>query len=312
VLDLLWHNVGLYRQFRAVGGRLVHANDLNVLPAAFLLARYWHAAVVYDSHELWTECNPSWSPLRRRLLALLERVLIRRAEAVVTVNRAIARELATRYGIAQPLVVMNCPPMPKLLSRPAVYNTPPKLRALYLGMLNEGRGLIELVDAAALVPELELTICGPGPMTQSIAEQIERHGLADRVHLLPPVPVTDVIDTLAHYHVGVIPYPRGTLNVELSSPIKLFEYMAAGLAVVASDLPVIREVVTEAGCGMLVEPGDVASLAAGLRRLAQDQEALTAFRRNSLQAARERYNAAAEEQKLLSTYQVLLTSQSRF
>ena len=146
---LLRNNVGVYRQFRGIGAALVHANDLNVLFAGYLLARTWRAPLLYDSHELWTQIDADWSPLMRRLYTLLERVLIRRASAVITVNEPIAAELARLHRTQRPAVVMNCPDAPSPASDPgaAPEERALPLRVIYQGMLNANRGLLELIDA---------------------------------------------------------------------------------------------------------------------------------------------------------------------
>lgn len=304
---LIRQNIAVFRQFRGVGGRVVHANDLNVLPAGVLLARYWRAALLYDSHELWTETNPAWSPFQRKLLSLLERLIIRRCDAVVTVNNAVARELAHRYGIQQPVVVMNCPEWSDTVEMPRSVRLPGRpLRVVYLGMLNEARGLQPLIDAAAATQDVELTIIGHGSQAAAVAAHAGRLNQNGRIRVLPPVDVSAVLQTLRAFDVGVIPYPAASLNMRLSSPVKLFEYMAAGLAVVASDLPVIREIIEATGCGVLVQPANIDDLTTALTTLASDPETVTAMGAAGMRAARDTYNAAAEHKRLLHIYARLI------
>jgi glycosyltransferase involved in cell wall biosynthesis len=320
---LVRNNVGVFRQFRGIGARLVHANDLNVLLAGYLLARVWKAPLLYDSHELWTQLDESWSPLLRRLFERLEGPLLRRAEAVVTVNSAIARELAQLYGTPPPLVVMNCPefvacPEAERVAqvRPLSVATgtggesapcaSPPLAVIYQGVLDaRGRGLEGLIDAAASADGINLTLRGPGSLAEPLQRRIEMLG-AHNVRIAPPVPMADLVRALDGYDVGVVSYLPLSKNFLFCSPNKLFEYMMAGLAVVCSDLPVLREVVSDADCGLLYEAGDVGSLAAALRRLAQDRSLLARYRANALRAARERYNATVEEGRLLRAYSDLL------
>jgi glycosyltransferase involved in cell wall biosynthesis len=319
---LLRNNIGVFKQFRGIGAGLVHANDLNVLPAAFLLARYWRAPLLYDSHELWVALDVSWSPFRRRLYGMLERAIIRRVDATITVNGAIAGELASRYGIARPAVVMNCPEVtasatsaadqdpPAEVDLPAAGNSSigdeRPLRVIYQGMLNANRGLIEAIDAVAGVEGVELAIRGPGALRDVLQQHIEARGLGGRACLLPPVPMHDLVSALDGFAVGLVPYLPVGMNNLLCSPNKLFEYMAAGLAVVCSDLPVLREIVESADCGLLYAPGDREALATALRTLAGDPALLARLRANARRAAERRYNAAHEEGTLLDIYARLL------
>lgn len=311
----LWHfarflygNLAVVRQFRGIGARVVHANDLDVLPAAFILARLWRAVLIYDSHELWVEQDLPWTPFYRRLLSAVEGLLIHKAAVVVTVNGAIADELARRYGIATPLVVMNCPEAPAMIAVDAPLEAPSTqpLQVIYQGLLSPNRGLEQLVEAVAKTPGVALTLRGPGILRGPLQERIDRLGLADRVSLLPPVPMVDLVPALGGFSVGVVPILPVGKSYELCSPNKLFEYMCAGLAVVCSDLPVMREVVDTAASGLLVPPGDVDAMARVLSRLADDRPLLLRLRRNALQAARERFNAEHEQAKLRTLYERVL------
>lgn len=318
---LLRNNVGLYRQFRGVGARLVHANDLNVLPAGYLLALAWGAPLLYDSHELWTELDADWSPFLRRLFGLIEGPLARRCAALVTVNRPIAAELAAAYGIPVPVVVMNCPvaqvggyPPDAERERDGSGQTASAasirepLRVIYQGMLdNAGRGLESVIDAGARVDGVVVTLRGPGARIDILQQHII-NGTATNVSLEPPVPMVKLVAALAPYDVGVVSYLPVSKNHLFSSPNKLFEYMSAGLAVICSDLPVLREVVTEADCGLLYEAGHVEALAMAMRKLAADRDLLARFKANARRAAVERYNAAHEEGKLLDVYRWLIAN----
>jgi hypothetical protein len=85
-------------------------------------------------------------------------------------------------------------------------------------------------------------------------------------------------------------------------PVKLFEYMAAELPVIVSDLPRVREIVQGADCGLLVDPLDSSSLADAMRRLADSPEERRRLGENGRNAVRERYNWGSEEAKLLELY----------
>ncbi|HXT35965.1 MAG TPA: glycosyltransferase [Chloroflexota bacterium] len=302
---LLYWNLTIFRQFRSIGAAVIHANDLNVLPAGFLLARAWRAQLLYDSHELWVEQDTEWTPFYRRLQGWLERFLIRRADAVLTVNGAIADELAARYGIARPSVVMNCPEAPDLQEPPRIEPNL-LLRTIYQGVLVPNRGLSEVVDAVAATPETGLVLRGPGNLKSDLEAQIGELGVGDRVCVADPVPMAGMVPALHGFAIGFVPIlPKG-MSYTLCSPNKLFEYMSAGLAVICSDLPVLREIVLETGCGLLVPPGDHEAIAAALQRLAADPDLLLTMRTRALTAARDRYNAEIEQRRLRAVYARLL------
>jgi glycosyltransferase involved in cell wall biosynthesis len=96
----------------------------------------------------------------------------------------------------------------------------------------------------------------------------------------------------------------------LGTPNKLFEYMSASVPVIASDFPFIREVVSQAGCGILVQAEDVEEIASAMERIVQDREGAARMGRNGLQAVQERFNWETEEKKLLALYDTLLGTQA--
>jgi glycosyltransferase involved in cell wall biosynthesis len=132
-----------------------------------------------------------------------------------------------------------------------------------------GRGLEEMIEALPLLPGLQLRAIGPGATgyRSSLLERAARLGVADQVDLPGPVAPDDVQAALAGATFGLCLIQPICRSYELSLPNKLFEYVAAGLPILASDLPVIAEVVRGSRLGEVVSPGDPSSIAAGVRRL---------------------------------------------
>lgn len=151
---------------------------------------------------------------------------------------------------------------------------PRDIDVLYCGSLKPWKGVDGLVAAMKHLPEAKLTILGPS--TPSDVERLvalaRALGVSERLTILPAVPPSQVWSFYARARVGVIPLP-GAGSVEardFTSPLKLFEMMAAGLPVVASRLPSLAEYVTDGQEGLLVAPDDSEALAAGIRRLLAD------------------------------------------
>ena len=96
-------------------------------------------------------------------------------------------------------------------------------------------------------------------------------GIQDRVTFTGLVEPSLVADHLARAMILVLPNPRSAISTNFTSPLKLFEYMAAGRAIVASDLPSIREVLADGETALLVEPGHPEALAAAIMRLLSDR-----------------------------------------
>jgi glycosyltransferase involved in cell wall biosynthesis len=277
---------------------LVHCNDYNTMwigVAAKLLAG---SAVVYDAHELWPDRNlrPEW----RAWLLLCEWLFVRMADSVVTTSPGYAKLMARRYRIEPPLLVRNVPedpPPPPPAARNGVR------RAVYFGAITRHRGLETAISALSEMHDLELRLVGPQAwgFRAELEEQARREGVADRVELLEPVAPTEAWDALADAAVGLALIEPGCLSYRLTLPNKLFEYAAAGLPVVASDVPVIAEHLARTGAGLTADPSDVRSVRAALRS-ALDRDQNARLREDALRAAAE-LTWASESKKLEHVYQ---------
>jgi glycosyltransferase involved in cell wall biosynthesis len=280
---------GLRRAGRTIGRTdVVHANDLETLPAAYLLAKELHSRLVYDAHELYSEFDPNPPRIAGAALRRIERRLARRADAVVAVSEPIGDELRRRLGV-EPIVVLNAP---ELDPRDPPEPDPGAFRAVYQGAFGTGRPLEDLIGAIRLAPSVRLTL----RVNRSARKVLERElpdDVAGRIDVRDPVPPDGVATALHGHHVGLLFDRPLTRNAELSAPNKLFEYLMAGLAVVAPDLPGLRWLGDEQ-LGVLFEPGSPESFGATLEGLAADPKRVAELRANARKAAVERYNAEAQ------------------
>jgi glycosyltransferase involved in cell wall biosynthesis len=281
------------------------AHDLETLPAAARAARAGGARLVYDSHELFTE-RTSTGRGGRLAWRAVERRLIPRADVVVTVSESIADELVRRYGVPRPVVVRNLPsgaPDDRGASplRAQLGIDGDARVALYLGGLQRGRGLEPLIRAAASMPGVVLVAMGPGHprYVDSLRELARELRAGERIVVAPPVSAAEVVRWARGADVGVAPIQDVSLSYYLSLPNKLFDYIAAGLPVVASDFPEIRRVVSEGRLGALCRPDDPADIARAIHWTIDDPERHERLRA-AARAAAVKLTWEREGQKLLA------------
>jgi glycosyltransferase involved in cell wall biosynthesis len=298
-----------------------HLHDLTTL-AGVLPALPAGTPVVYDAHELFLESGSAAmlpGPVRR-LLRRYEQRLVKRVSAIVTVNDELAAILRHRYGPRRMAVVHNCPrrwtPPDR---RPTQIRDAAGIPAdcpivLYHGGLGGQRGIEQLMEAM-LRPGLEnahLVLLGPGYLRDTYVEASRAERYAGRVHVLDPVPPDELLPWVASADIGALPIQRSTLNHWLATPNKLFECLAAGIPVVASDFPAIRRIVVDSAAGpvgVLCEPASVDAIADALRSLlALDPAADAEIRRRCLTAASERWNWEHETIALLGLYRDLASA----
>jgi glycosyltransferase involved in cell wall biosynthesis len=288
------------RAARALGpADVVHANDLDTLPAGYLLARRWRARLVYDAHELYSEFEAPTPRLARRLTLALEGVLARRADAVVTVSDGIADELVSRLALSpRPSVVVNAPP--RLEGDLHRFDGGP-LRAIYQGRLGPGRPLEDLL-AAARAHDVEVSLRIPLVDPDALRDTVAARGLDGRVKVLEPVPPERVLEALSAFEVGLLFDRPQSRNSELSFPNKLFEYLMAGLAVVAPRLESLGPLLERERVGLTYEPGRPDELAAVLERLAADRALLLELRERARRLALSRLNAETAAKTLAAAW----------
>ena len=292
---------------------LVHAMAYMGIPIGLDLGRRDHAPVVYDARDIYIHArNIARLPrLARRLFGAVERRWAHGASLVMTVNRPYAEIMARSFGLGLPAIVMNCS-----YRRPArAADTPRRFHlalalpetdqvVLYHGGLAPDRGIEQLIAALPDLPtDVHLVLLGYGSMRPPLELEVTRPEHGRRLHLLPAVPPRDLLDWVGSADVVAMPIQPTTLNHRLTTPNKLFEAMAAGAPVVASDLPGMAPIVRETGCGVLCDPTDVASIAAALRTLLDaPAKDLAAYRARALAAAQGPYSWEAQVEVLLAEY----------
>jgi glycosyltransferase involved in cell wall biosynthesis len=253
------------RGARAARPDVVHANDIATLIPGYFAARLTGAKLVYDTHE-YAVGVPYRKAVWAWLAATIERLLIRRCDAVITVSDGIAERLQNRYGLKErPTVVRNVPDLPPpgrapdLRERMGIGSAP---LVLHQGAVAEGRGGGNLVRAVARLDYAHLLFLGAdGAFAEALRELGGWEGLDGRLHFHPPVPLAELLSFTAQADVGVSLLQDTCENHRLALPNKLFEYLAADLPVVVSDLPEMRRLVTERGVGWVTDSGDPADIA---------------------------------------------------
>ncbi len=295
---------------------IYHGHDLTGLPAAVEAAKRQGGRVVYDSHELFLASGsfigrPRWA-LRR--IDRQERRWSAGVAALVTVNDALAERLGPRLAIERVVVVHNCPPRPATdlpaadRIRVAVGIAPGTPVVLYHGGFRAHRGLDVLADAVlrAELADTHLAFLGFGPLRDGLVARAVDPRAGGRIHVLDPVPPAEVVEWVASADVEAMPLQREPLNYYLSTPNKLFESLAAGTPVVASDFPGIRGVILddpEAPLGAVCDPADPAAVAAAIRSVLDlPPAARDDLRARCRRAARERWNWETESAKLVALY----------
>ena len=300
-----------YQQWRAINNEpadVYHSHDLNTLLIGWFSKRRTVGKLVYDAHELSTELA-YLGRVESLLSKLLERCLIHRADAVIVPGEFRAKYLCEKYGISPPVEIMNCPPLSRenpcsysLRERLGIADTVPVI--VYTGGLQRGRGLENLILSAAHLDRGIIVLMGWGGLEHELREMVRKEGLEEKVLFAEPVPPEDLVDHIASASIGVVIYQYTCLNNFYASSNKLFEYIHAGLPVVSSDFPALKNIVKGYQLGETFDPEDPEDIAAAINYILSDKRRCNKMRRNALEAAKI-FNWENESKKLLALYESL-------
>lgn len=297
-----WQRIGGYRSWRRLDPGLweweiaygpvidrlkpdiIHANDFKMLGVGAraklrAVAAGRSTKLVWDAHEFLPGIRP-WSDHPRWHIAQLahEREYAPHADAVVTVSVTLADLLMVEHGLAErPTVVLNAPevrptskPTRSIRSTCGLSAEVPLL--VYSGVAAPRRGLDTMVQVLPQLPDVHVAFVVASPKSAYVKELLARAAelaVADRVHLLPYVPVNQIVAFLSTADVGVIPihhYP----NHEIALITKFLEYSHARLPIVVSDVATMSAMVRETGQGEVFVAEDVQSFAAAVHKVLGD------------------------------------------
>lgn len=300
----------LYHKARQLNADFYHFHDPELIPVGLLLQASGRK-VVYDVHEdLPQSCySKSYIPhvlrgLASKIADAAERWASRRFSAVIAATPSIAARF--HASNANVTVVHNYPRIEELRSAAQI----PEARdgfLVYVGMrITLARGLKEMVQAMGLLPAAipaRLKLVGKVE-PPSLLESLPRLAGWARTEWLGWVGRTEVAEILRRARIGLV-LLHAEPNYVTAEPVKLFEYMCAGVPVIASDFHAYREIVEGTRCGLVVNPLDPQQIARAVAYLWMHPEEAEQMGRRGFEAVKWRYNWANEERALLRAYRQL-------
>ena len=317
--SMLRHNLNVWLFYLTVIPEAVRQNadvyvgyDLPGLRPAYLAARLTGARLVYDSAELWTERvrGIPYRRLQKMLVAWQEKTLCRRCDLVVTMSHSVARILGERYSIPKPLVVLNVHPYVETMFSPEIHaqltGGANQRVVIYVGFLDYGKGLKQLVDAAQYLEGVTIAIVGDGVLRPVLESKVKEKGLEDRVRFVGWVTRDEVPVYVASADAGVSPIEGKWLNYYHNLDNKVFDYIMAGIPLAVSNQPEKRHLVEEYGIGVTFDETDPRDIARAISSLFSDPVEYETMRANCRKAAREKFNWEVVSQRYVSAVEKLI------
>lgn len=270
------------RGLRVGRADVVYGSSPHLLAAlaAWVLSIVKRAAFVLEVRDIWPKVLVDMGTLSAsspiyKILTSLEEFLYRRADAIVIMAAGSRTELVSR-GVPDAKIVYIpngadpedfVPSAPREELRRRYGFT--KVTGVYAGAHGPANGLDLLVEAAGQVPDVDIVLVGGGVLKKDLQEDVQRRGL-NNVRFMDPIPKAEIPDLLAAADIGLHVLADVELFRSAVSPNKVFDYMAAGLAVLTNSPGIVSQLVDDSGAGESVGPKAIAT---GLCRLSELDQA---------------------------------------
>jgi glycosyltransferase involved in cell wall biosynthesis len=300
----------VYQAARQQAADVYHFHDPELIPAALLL-RARGKQVIYDIHEdmpkdiMSKHYLPVWS---RRMIAWLadriESATCGHFSALVAVTPSIAERFRSRNG--NTIVVHNYPFLEELLaeSHASAPWSARKQSIAYVGGITAQRAIREMVHAMALLPAslpVTLELAGNEIPEDAHPQELYRHKGWERIQYHGVLDQLSTFRLLHTVRAGLVLFHPEPNHCE-AMPQKIFEYMGAGLPVIASDFPLWRRLLGDTGCGVLVTAQDPAAIARAIEHLLTHPVEAEEMGKRGRALVLEQYNWDSQADKLLKLY----------
>jgi glycosyltransferase involved in cell wall biosynthesis len=265
------------------------ANDLDTLLPNYLVSKLKQLPLVYDSHEYFTGVPEIqnrqfvkwvWTTIEKRIFPHLK--------FVITVSDSIAEEYEKQYGI-KPVVVRNCSSSsdgiePYSRSELGVHEDH-LLLILQGSGINIDRGGEELIETVSRLEKVFLIIAGSGDVIEILKEKTIILNSFDRIRFIRKLPWMEMMRYTKSADAGLTLDKDTNANYHFSLPNKLFDYISAGIPVIAGNLPEVKKIIDEYSCGICIPSVTPEEIGKAIIRLRDDRILLNNMRLNSVTAS---------------------------
>jgi glycosyltransferase involved in cell wall biosynthesis len=294
----------LFRRFD-----LLVANDLDTLLPNFLVSKIKGLPLVYDSHEYFTGVPEIQNRhFVRWVWKTIESFVFPKLTNVITVSDSIALQYENEYGL-RPLTVRNCSLKANHISPFTRHELGVEADHLLLIMqgtgINIDRGGEELIEALNMTENVTLLIVGSGDIFIQLQKRIAELRLENKVKLIGRVPWNELMRYTKSADIGLTLDKNNNANHNYSLPNKLFDYINAGIPILAGDLPEIRTIILKYRCGFIIKEVTPFEISSAIIELRNNPALLTELRRNAVEASQE-LNWGVESVKVKAMYKNIL------
>jgi len=280
----------LFKELLKTNSSIYIAADIYTLRIVTFIAKLRRAKIYYNSREFYAFiAGLRNKKFAQSIIRVLEKFFIKKTDLVLVTGEMDAKFLQDFYGINNTLVIRNLPVNKKpdeIIDLKKKLNIPEEnLILLYQGVILEGRGFEPILNTMKEVENIHLVVLGEGEQKQNYIQLSEQLGVNNRVHFLGTIPQDNLINYTAGADIGLVLIENISKSYYYALPNKLFEYIMAGLPVISSNLPQMKNIVENYEVGEIVELEKENDLTETITNLLTNKEKLKMYRENTQKAA---------------------------
>ena len=277
------------------------ANDLDTLWANYCASKFKKIPIIYDSHEIFCEVPELQNtPLKKKIWLRLEKSIVPKLKYCITVNQSIANYFEEKYK-TRFYIVRNIPTLPqnfKLKPKQQLgIPTNKKILILQGAGINIDRGAEELVAAMQFVTGAHLFIIGGGDVFPNLKKLLTELNLTDKITVKDKMSKSELLQFTYNADMGISIDKDTNLNYHFSLPNKVFDYIQAGLPLLASSLPEIKNIILRYNIGCFIDKHEPKHIAEKINLMLTSPD-YALWKQNTLKANQE--NSWENEKKYLS------------
>lgn len=293
------YNIRLFFYLLLHRAEILVANDLDTLLPNFIAAWLKGSELYYDSHEYFTGVPELLDrPFVRGVWEQLERWIFPRLHNVYTVNSTLAKLFEEQY-LVKVQVIKNVPELDS--DNTVAVEKPSQHILLYQGAVNKDRGLEEMVEAMAYIDAATLHIVGDGDVKNSLIKRVAELKIGSKVLFINRLPFEELRSYTLKASLGLCIEKDTNINYRYCLPNKIFDYIHAGVPVLASNLVEIEKIISRYEIGAFIHSHDPKAIADQINKLLIDRSLLACWKENTIKARAE-LNWQEEELKLLKIF----------
>jgi len=234
----------------------IQANDLDTLMPAYLVSKLRNKHLVYDTHEIFTEVTEIQGRWVRRIWVLIENSIFPKVKNVITVNQSIAHFYQQKFNRNDIVVIRNIPDKKALIKTKTRKDLNLPIDRFILIVQGSGinidRGIEEVLLSLKKLNGVLLLIVGSGDAIPGLKEMTIQEQVSDKVKFVPRLPYEQMMQYTMNADLGLSVDKPTSLNYEFSLPNKIFDYIRAGIPILASNLVEVAALVKMYDIGTII------------------------------------------------------------